>query len=195
MISSKEKIVESAQDLFHRNGFQNTSIDSILESTGVTKSNLYYHFKSKEELGLLVLEKRITEYEREFFTNTFEDKGLTPEQRLTRYYKKVITHYKTLDYRFGCPFGNLAQELSDANEKFRLMLSYFFDRWQKAIEGCIKEGMKQKQFRDDISSKDISLLILSHLEGAILMSKTHRSGQPLNSGSRSILKLIRRDTK
>lgn len=195
MNSSKEKIVESAQDLFHRNGFQNTSIDSILESTGVTKSNLYYHFKSKEELGLLVLEKSIVEYERDFFTDTFENKNLTPEQKLTRYYKKVIAHYKSLDYMFGCPFGNLAQELSDTNENFRLRLSEFFDRWQKEIEQCIKDGIKQKQFRCDISPKHISLLILSHLEGATLMSKTHRSRQPLSSGCQAILKLIKNNTE
>jgi len=195
MNSSKEKIAESAKELFHQNGFQNTSIDSILESTGITKSNLYYHFKSKEELGLLVLEKRIKEYERDFFSDTFNNKEITPKQRLTKYYKKVAAHYKNLGYRYGCPFGNLALELSDTNEKFRTCLSEFFDHWQKAIEQCIKDGIKQKQFRNDISPKNISQLILSNLEGAIMMSKTHRSAQALSAGSRAILKLIKTNTK
>ncbi len=195
MNSSKTKIVESAQKLFHRNGFQNTSVDSILQSTGVTKSNLYYHFKSKEMLGLLVLEKRITEYERDFFADTLENKKLTPEQRLARYYKKVIAHYQSLDFRYGCPFGNLALELSDTNEKFRLRLSEFFDHWRRVIEQCIKDGIKQEQFRNDISPKNISQLILSHLEGAIMMSKNHRSEQSLSAGSRAMLKLIKNNTK
>ncbi|MCK5390818.1 MAG: TetR family transcriptional regulator C-terminal domain-containing protein [Deltaproteobacteria bacterium] len=190
MSTSKEKVIDSAQVLFHLNGFQNTSIDDILKQTGVTKSNLYYHFKSKEELGLLILEKRISEYEKKFFLETLGDTSISPEQRLKNYYKKVTTYHKNLNCRNGCPFGNLALEMSDINEKFRLRLSEFFSHWQKIIELCIKEGIKQKQFRGDISPKTISQLIISHLEGAILMAKTHRSIIPLRSGSKTIMKLI-----
>ncbi len=183
--------MESAQKLFHLNGFQNTSIDDILESTGITKSNLYYHFKSKEELGLLILEKRIIEYEYKFFSDTLENHSLSPEKRLKRYYKKVTAYHEELECKNGCPFGNLALEMSDTNEKFRSRLSKFFTHWQKVIEECIKEGMNLGEFRGDISPKIISQLILSHLEGAILLAKTHRSITPLSSGSKTILKLIK----
>jgi TetR/AcrR family transcriptional repressor of nem operon len=142
-------------------------------------------------LGLLILEKRISEYERRFFSETLENTSISPEQRLKDYYKKVTAYHKNLDCRNGCPFGNLALEMSDINEKFRLRLSEFFNHWQRIIELCIKEGIKQKQFRSDISSKSISRLIISHLEGAILMVKTHRSTIPLSSGSKTIMKLIK----
>jgi len=81
--------------------------------------------------------------------------------------------------------------MSDINENFRLRLSEFFNHWQKIIEGCIKEGIKKKEFRDDLSSKSISQLILSHLEGTIMMVKTHRSISPFNNGSKTIIKLIK----
>jgi len=189
--TSKEKVIDSAQALFHSNGFQSTSIDDILEETGVTKSNLYYHFKSKEELGLFILEKRIVEYEKKFLSDTLGNTSISPEQRLKNYYKKVTKYHRDLNCRNGCPFGNLALEMSDTNEKFRLRLSQFFDHWQKVIELCIRDGVKQKQFRDDISPKTISQLILSHLEGAILMTKTHRSTIHLRSGGKTIMKLIK----
>lgn len=191
MSTSKEKVINSAQELFHLNGFQNTSIDDILESTGVTKSNLYYHFKSKEELGLLILEKRIGEYEAKFLSDTLENNSISPEKRLKRYYKKVTNYHEDLKCEKGCPFGNLALEMSDTNEKFRSRLSDFFNHWQKVIEKCIKEGIEQKEFRRDISPKIISELILSHLEGAIMMAKTHRSIAPIKSGSKTIMKLIK----
>ncbi len=191
MSTSKEKILESARDLFHLNGYKNTSIDDILKSTGVTKSNFYYHFKSKEELGLLILEIRIKEYEIKFLTDTLGNTSISPEKRLKNYYKKVTSFHKGLNCRGGCPFGNLALEMSDINENFRLRLSKFFNHWQKIIEGCIKEGIKKKEFRDDLSSKSISQLILSHLEGTIMMVKTHRSISPLSNGSKTIIKLIK----
>lgn len=191
MSTSKEKILESARDLFHLNGYKNTSIDDILKSTGVTKSNFYYHFKSKEVLGLLILEIRIREYEIKFLTDTLRNTSISPEKRLKNYYKKVTSFHKSLNCRGGCPFGNLALEMSDINENFRLRLSEFFNHWQKIIEGCIKEGIKKKEFRDDLSSKSISQLILSHLEGTIMMVKTHRSISPFNNGSKTIIKLIK----
>ena len=191
MSTSKEKVIDSAQALFHLNGFQNTSIDDILEQTGVTKSNLYYHFKSKEELGLLILEKRIDEYETKYLSDTLGNSSLSPEKRLKNYYKKVTAYHKNLDCKSGCPFGNLALEMSDINEKFRLRLSEFFYHWQKIIELCIDEGIKLEEFRNDISAKSISRLIISHLEGAILMTKTHRSIIHLRSGSNTIMKLIK----
>jgi len=189
--ASKEKIIDSAQKLFHFKGFQNTSIDEILESTGVTKSNLYYHFRSKEELGLLILEKQIREYENNDFSDTLENSSISPEKRLKRHYKKITAYHEDLKCKNGCPFGNLALEMSSTNEKFRSRLSEFFNHWQKIIEKCIKEGVKQKEFRKDISPKIMSQLILSHLEGAILISKTHRAITPLNSGSKTIMKLLK----
>lgn len=190
MSTSKEKVIDSAQKLFHFNGFHNTSIDDILESTGVTKSNLYYHFKSKEELGLLVLEKKILEYEQTIFEPTLGDKSISPERRLKNHYKKIIAYHKDLDFRCGCPFGNLALELSNRNEHFRVRLSDFFNHWQKIIESCIKEGIKKKEFRDDISPKAMSSTIISHLEGTIMMSKTHKSASAVTLGSKTILKLM-----
>jgi len=189
--TSKEKIVESAQGLFHLKGYQNTSVDDILKSTGVTKSNFYYHFKSKEELGLLILESRIKQYEINFLSDTLGNTSISPEKRLKNYYKKVTSFHKDLSCQSGCPFGNLALEMSDVNENFRQRLSGFFNHWQKIIEGCIKEGIKKKEFRGDISANTISELILSHLEGAIMMVKTHRSIKPLRMGSKTIIKLIK----
>ena len=191
MSTSKEKIIESALELFHARGFQSTSVDDILKTTGVTKSNFYYHFRSKEELGLLVLDIRIREYENLFLKKILSEKETSPKMRLRHYYREQISYYRKLNYKKGCPFGNLALEMSDINENFRLKLSSFFNQWQKALEKCIKEGMKQKEFRDDISPKSISQLILSQIEGSILLMKTQGSVNPLSSTRRTIFNLLK----
>lgn len=192
MSTSREKAIESAKELFSKKGYLNTSVDEILVRAGITKSNLYYHFKSKEELGLVALDEIIADYKNEFLTDTIDNKSLSPEERLNRFYKRIISRQKTLECKRGSVPGNLASELSDVNENFRFLLSGFFTNCQKTIEACIKEGVKSKAFRSDIASKDISQLIISHLEGAVLISKTGRSAKPLKSGSKTILKLIRR---
>jgi TetR/AcrR family transcriptional repressor of nem operon len=91
----------------------------------------------------------------------------------------------------GCPFGNLAIEMSGINEKFRMKLADFFIRWEKSIQDCIEEGISSGDFNSDISPQVMSQLILSHLEGAIMMVKTHRSIEPLTNGSETIIKILK----
>ena len=191
MNKSKEKILVSAKELFHENGFQQTSVDEILKRSGVTKSNFYYHFKSKEELGLIILDRFIQLYESDVLMKTLGNKELTPSERLIEFYRSVRTFHRDLEKPRGCPFGNMAIEMSGSNESFREKLSLFFNSWEKIIEECISEGMRSGDFRGDLPPGVIAQLILSHLEGAIMMVKTHRSIEPLSSGSETILRLLK----
>jgi TetR/AcrR family transcriptional repressor of nem operon len=188
---SRDKILESAQKLFHLYGFQQTSIDEILNDSGVTKSNFYYHFKSKEQLGLEILDRRIQQYETDVLSRTLENNSLTPSQKIDNFYSKVKTFHTDLGCAKGCPFGNLAIEMSGINENFRTRLADFFNRWQKSIQDCIEEGISSGEFNSDISPHVMSQLILSHLEGAIMMVKTHRSIEPLTKGSETIIKILK----
>lgn len=191
MSKSRDKILESAKKLLHIKGFQQTSIDDILNDSGVTKSNFYYHFKSKEELGLEILDRRIKQYEAEVLSTTLENKSDSPSSRLDSFYEKVKTFHTDLGCVKGCPFGNLAIEMSGVSENFRERLSSFFSRWQESIRECVEEGIVKGEFRSDFESKMIAQLILSHLEGAVMMVKTHRSIDPLTSGSETIIKLLK----
>ena len=58
-MGAKEKIVAEASQLIHTKGFNNTSVQDILDAASVTKSNFYYHFDSKEQLGFDVLGGRM----------------------------------------------------------------------------------------------------------------------------------------
>jgi TetR/AcrR family transcriptional repressor of nem operon len=189
-MKSKEKIIKVAARLFHKNGYQITTVDEIAETTGVTKSNLYYHFRSKEELALKSLDSRMKQFESEVILSTLADISLSPKKRLQRFYDRVSNFHRDLKCRYGCPFGNLAIEMSDVSEKFRKRLSYFFRNWEGAIEKCINEGISEGEFRHDINPTLVAQLILSQVEGAIMMVKTHKTLQPLTAGSEAVLKLL-----
>lgn len=188
---SKRRIIDSAQELFHRQGFQQTSLDDITRQSGVTKSNLYYHFKSKEELGLETLRERISHYEAEVLEPTLRNTSLTPAGRLSEFYKRVGNYHRSQTPPKGCPFGNLATEMCGTNDNFREVLSAFFEAWEAAIESCVREGIDNGEFRNDFSSRLIAQMILSHLEGAVMMVKTHRTMEPLDSGTEMIMRLLK----
>ena len=80
-MGNREKLLEAATAILGRNGYQATSVDEILEAARVAPSNFYYHFKSKEDLGLEVLES-IFERSREKFAPLYVNKGLAAMKKL-----------------------------------------------------------------------------------------------------------------
>ncbi len=55
-ISTRDKILEHAALIIHKKGFNNTGIQEILESAGVPKGSFYFYFRSKEDLGLALID-------------------------------------------------------------------------------------------------------------------------------------------
>ncbi|MER3445460.1 MAG: hypothetical protein C4291_00880 [Candidatus Dadabacteria bacterium] len=189
-MKSREKIIQAATYLLHKNGYQTTTVDEIAQTTGVTKSNLYYYFRSKEELALEALDRRMKQFESNVIFPTLGEISLSPKKRLQRFYNRVANFHRSLKCKYGCPFGNLAIEMSDVSERFRRQLSVFFRKWEKAIEKCIDEGIREGEFRCDISPRLTAQLILSQVEGAIIMVKTHKTLEPITEGAKAVLKLL-----
>lgn len=79
--SRREQLIKTAIDLFARNGFYATGIDTIVEQSGVTKKTLYSHFRSKDELILAALHSYGDEFRNEFMRQV-EMLARTPKTRL-----------------------------------------------------------------------------------------------------------------
>lgn len=190
-MTNKDKIIQVAYRMIHENGYEQTSVDEIISKAGISKSNFYYHFKTKQEMGMAVLELRINKYITDILGNTLANDGLSPLQRLDSFYNKVISIHQDNKCSFGCPFGNLAVELGAKNNRFRKRLEQFFIYWQGAIEKCLNEGIRLGEFTDKYSPEIFSGIILSHLQGAVLMSKTFKTITPLEKGAKEIINLLK----
>lgn len=189
-MTNKEIILNTATDLFHSFGFSQTSVDKIVEKSGVSKSNFYYHFDTKEKLALQILDNQIKRYENEVISETLLNSEYNPVVKIENFFNKIVHYHTELNCLKGCPFGNLALEQSDINESFRIKLSDFFSLWKSAIEQCISEGIQDGYFNDDLNSGSLADLILAQIEGGILLSKTHKSIKTLKNSCKKTLKLI-----
>jgi len=187
---SREKILEAAAQLFHQRGFNATSLDDILEASGVCRSNFYYHFPSKEDLGMEVLRKQAEAFEGRCIRGILEDEGIPARRRLERLYEVVAAGQRAEDYRCGCPFGNLAAELGGVHPEFRRHLSEFFERWERSVDRCLQDGVARGEFPTDLDTRPLATALISQIEGAILLMKTHRHGGPIEAGVRTMLRLL-----
>jgi TetR/AcrR family transcriptional repressor of nem operon len=180
-MSSREKILSTAADLIHTRGFHHTSIQDILEAASVTKSNFYYHFDSKEQLAFEVLGERMRQFYAIAIGPSLENPSLNPVQRIEVFLDNLLAIGRSDFGELGCPFGNLAQEISSIHEPLRESLSMFFGTCAESIEQCFEEGKLAGIFRQELPSRHIAEFILAQIQGAFLLRKTHKEPKVLEN--------------
>ena len=179
-MSNKDKIMEAATELFHSYGYDGTSIDMLIKKAGVSKSNFYYYFEGKEELGLSVLTKLAEKHIHEM--SEIMQADLNPvEQFLTCYKKSFASYYHLFEQPIypGSFFGNITLEQSSINEKFRSVLDEYYQECEALVEKCLRRGMEQGFFYEDLEPKQLAGYLVSQFEGAILMTKAKKSLSPI----------------
>jgi len=132
-VAARERILSAAGGLFYTRGYQAAGIDRIVSEAGVYKKSLYWHFKSKEDLGeayLKIQEKAITEILQKIMTRH-------PEfSRMVRSWIRVIRISLKKDYQNGCPFANFHSQTHGV-KKFEKQTLGIFQRWRKILEDYI----------------------------------------------------------
>ena len=106
-IDSRVRLLLAAEALTYRNGFASTAIADIAEEAKVPLGNVYYYFKTKEEIGGAVIERRLSRFRtllEEF------DQASSPRERLCAFVDTKIRNREALA-RSGCPVGTLCSEL------------------------------------------------------------------------------------
>ena len=104
----REKLIDAASVLFHQKGYGKTSLAEIAEESGVPLGNVYYYFKTKDELADVVVHERIGHMQALF---DHCEQNADPRQRLSCFMDAVVAMRGDIT-RFGCPIGSLCQELN-----------------------------------------------------------------------------------
>jgi AcrR family transcriptional regulator len=103
----RTRLVETAMKLAYRDGFRESSLADIAKAARVPVGNVYYYFKTKEELGEAVVERRLEEI-RAFSAKM--SRLSSPKERLSAFLDSIQRNKGELA-RAGCPLGGLCAEL------------------------------------------------------------------------------------
>lgn len=123
--TKRDEIIEAADRLFYRQGYEHTSFADIARAVQISRGNFYYHFKTKDEILDAVIQARLA-HTREMLS-LWETEGDRPEERIRSFIHILIVNQAKI-LRYGCPVGTLCSELAklghpsqaDANKLFTL---------------------------------------------------------------------------
>ena len=110
--SARERILDTAYELFSQRGIHDVGINEVVERAGVAKATLYKHFRSKDELVLAFLEKREQIWTYGWVEREARRRGATPEEQLLAIFDLFDEWFQGDDFE-GCSFVNTLLEFRD----------------------------------------------------------------------------------
>ena len=173
---TRQEIIRKAAPLFNRKGYEGTALSDLMEATGLEKGGIYRHFDSKQELAgeafdhawKLAMDTRFEGIDdipssvdrlRQFLRNFRGPRGgLVPG---------------------GCPLLNTALEADDGNPQLRNKARHALDSWRGRLRSIVEEGRRKGEIRSDIEAEKLATLIISTLEGSLMVSRLERNGDSL----------------
>lgn len=172
-MSKQQEIIKISRKIIYSKGYQATSISDILHAANIGKGQFYHYFNSKHDLGLAVVEDIVQEWEQEVFLNIFQSK-FDPITKLNKMIQRTLELYTEEEGKSGCPVGNLAIEMSEHDESFRIKIQYIFDRWISLIEENLNELIRQGHLPANMDPKKHAKSIVAMLEGGVLLMKSQK---------------------
>ena len=127
--TTREHIVEAADQLFYRHGYEHTSFADIADVVQISRGNFYYHFRTKDEILDAVINARLAATRT--MLEQWEIEGKTPADRIRGFIHILIANRADIK-RYGCPVGTLCTELAKLNHASRAeanMLFTLFRTW------------------------------------------------------------------
>jgi AcrR family transcriptional regulator len=186
---TRQRIIDAADDLIYRKGYNQSAFSDVVGLTGLSKGNITYYFKSKDELLAAVIDQRkrrisglLQGWDREF---------PSVGERLDRFAEMLMIETASL-IQFGCPMGSLISELGKTHSMMapqaREMFDLFISWLTRQFAGY---GYSSKQ------SKQLALRFLSQAQGASLIAHAYgdaeiirRAVLDLKEWSRSLDKAV-----
>jgi len=168
---TRSRILQQAADLFNLQGYAGSSMADIMQATGLKKGGIYNHFASKDELALAAFDfavQQITQRYRQALQHT---SGAIAS--LNAIVTTFCTAPEQVPLKGGCPLLNTAIESDDTHPSLRQRTQRAMAEWRRLIRRLVQQGLKTGELRPTVAPDTVATILISTLEGALMMSKLY----------------------
>lgn len=158
----KDIIKQHAFNLFSQKGYSNTSIDDIVQAAGISKGGIYNYFQSKEEIFLAIAGDRFKKRHR-FISNL--SKTLSSTEKVKKYIHWALSGLLDDEVIKGGRFTFEFWSILSKNEELETELKRRYDLFYKDLASILEEGVKCKEFHQDLDIPSMCYIILSTMDG------------------------------
>jgi AcrR family transcriptional regulator len=156
----KEKILDSAMEVFVKNGYSEARMDDIVNKSGMSKGAIYYHYKSKKDLFLALIEHWETNAFPHFYDKN--EIGISSSEILKSFSEVVADVFESRKYVFLAEvefwaMANRDEDVKDRTQKLYKKILVLFEK-------VLKRGIINGEFKN-INPKIAAIAVLTILQG------------------------------
>ena len=151
----RDEILRAAQDIFHRQGYANTSLDDIARAVGIKREGVYYYFPNRTQILITIIKPlglQLRDRVREILAS-----DATPEQKICQ---TVENHLMRFENRFAESKITLRDDYFAENEDVLAEMQPIWDEYEKLWIGIIREGQDKGVFDPTLDPRLAHLGIL-----------------------------------
>lgn len=190
---ARERIIEATCELLELQGYHATGLKQILGESKCPKGSLYHYFPGgKEELAAHALSE-VGETVLERIRASLAEQGPAAKV-IPAFIRNIALHVERSGFRAGGPITTVALETASSSDRIRTECTRIYREWQRAfakrLEGSGPDGSKLRDagtegsgpgtpLIDKARARRLSAVIISAIEGAIILSRCERSRLPL----------------
>ena len=172
---NRTRLLEAAEKVTYRRGFGKTAIADIAKEARIPLGNIYYYFKTKDDIGNAIVERRVSRFKKLLRDL---DKADSPKERLCGFVQIKIKNCEGLA-RGGCPVGTLCSELQKYGGAAAKKSTALFAEALAWMEAQFKALGK------DTDSRGLAVHLLSATQGVSVLAHTfHDPGMIINEAAR-----------
>lgn len=170
---TRERILESSYQAILAKSFNGVGLNEILACAGVPKGSFYHYFKSKEELGISVVEKASNQYA-ETLRSILQDRSRKPVGRLRYLYELARVHVVEQGFQRECIIPKMALEIANLSEPIRAAIKSGFDQARSIMAQCIREGQAAGDISREFDPESLADFLMSSWEGVTIRMQIDR---------------------
>jgi TetR/AcrR family transcriptional repressor of lmrAB and yxaGH operons len=181
---TKARLAASMLDLIQSSGYSGTGLTAVIEHASAPKGSVYFHFPDgKEGIGVAAVQLAASQFEL-LIAETAAAAGSAAEAARAAI-EALATIVGESDFRRGCPVSVVTLEMGAANERLRQACAAAFESWIGPTAVLLEaDGLEREEARS------LATVVVSTIEGAVIVSRAMQSTQPLLSAADIVAELI-----
>lgn len=189
--ATRQEIIRRVAPVLNQQGFAGSSLADMMQATGLHKGGIYNHFDSKEQLALEAFD-----YAADLMRQRWEraiSGSETALGQLEAFLMDFSRMYPHAEIEGGCPLLNTAIESDDTNPPLRDRVRWAFSYWRGCIADIVRRGQQHGEMRVDADADGIATLLISAMEGALMLSQLEEDATPLHTAAAHLVRYLHRE--
>ncbi|OLB32979.1 MAG: TetR/AcrR family transcriptional regulator [Acidobacteria bacterium] len=180
---TRQEIIRKAAPIFNQRGYDGAALSDLMKATGLEKGGIYRHFESKQQLAAEAFD-----YAWKLALDTRLEGTQSISNTVDRL-QQIVRNFR--DRRAGlvpggCPLLNTAIDSDDGNPRLREKARRALGSWLERLRSIIEEGRRRREISGDVDSSELAMLIVSTLEGSLMVSRLQRKDNPRHLACRHL---------